>query len=312
MTDQQRPVLEAGLSAEEGKITARPYRPVRAFCRRVARNKLAVAGGLVVILFFVVAVSFWLLSLADVRWPHDPDATQVEAKLSSPSRSHPLGTDHLGRDVLSRMLHGSRISLTVGFVAVGVSVVLGVLVGSVAGYFGRWVDMLLMRCVDVMMCFPRFFLVLTVVALLKPNFWNVILVIGLTGWTGTSRLVRAEMLSLRARDFVVAAEALGARRRRVMFVHMLPNALAPVLVSATLGVAGAILLESGLSFLGFGVQPPRPTWGNILADGRLYILDAWWMTLFPGLAILVTVLAFNLFGEGLRDALSARRGPESR
>ena len=210
------------------------------------------------------------------------------------------------------MLYGAHISLSVGFVAVGVSVILGVLVGSIAGYFGGWMDMLLMRFVDVVMCFPRFFLVLTVVALLKPNFWNVILVIGLTGWTGTSRLVRAEMLSLKQRDFVVAAEALGAPRRRVMFFHMLPNALAPVLVSATLGVAGAILLESGLSFLGFGVQPPRPTWGNILADGRLYIFDAWWMTLFPGVAILVTVLAFNLFGEGLRDALSARRGPESR
>ncbi len=295
-----------------GALPTRPYRPARAFLRRVSRNTLAVAGGVVVVVLFVVAVTFWLLSLSEVHWPYDPDATQVETKLAAPSSAHPLGTDHLGRDVLSRMLHGSRISLTVGFVAVGVSVVLGVLVGSLAGYFGGWADMLLMRFVDVVMCFPRFFLVLTVVALLKPNFWNVILVIGLTGWTGTSRLVRAEMLSLKTRDFVVAAEALGAPRRRVMFAHMLPNALAPVLVSATLGVAGAILLESGLSFLGFGVQPPRPTWGNILADGRLYILDAWWMTLFPGLAILITVLAFNLFGEGLRDALSARRGPESR
>lgn len=293
-------------------LPLKPYRPVRDFVRRVTRNSLAVGGAVIVVLFFAVAVAFLLLQVAQVNWPHDPRATNVEVKLSPPSRVHPLGTDHVGRDVLSRMLYGAHISLSVGFVAVGVSVVIGVLVGSMAGYFGSWVDMLLMRLVDVVMCFPRFFLVLTVVALLKPNFWNVILVIGFTGWTGTSRLVRAEMLSLKQRDFVVAAEALGASRRRVMFLHMLPSALAPVLVSATLGVAGAILLESGLSFLGFGVQPPRPTWGNILADGRLYIFDAWWMTLFPGVAILITVLAFNLFGEGLRDALSARRGPRSR
>ncbi len=293
-------------------LPLKPYRPVRDFVRRVTRNSLAVGGAVIVVLFFVVAVAFLLLQVAQVNWPQDPRATNVEVKLSPPSRAHPLGTDHVGRDVLSRMLYGAHISLSVGFVAVGVSMVIGVLVGSMAGYFGSWVDMLLMRLVDVVMCFPRFFLVLTVVALLKPNFWNVILVIGFTGWTGTSRLVRAEMLSLKQRDFVVAAEALGASRRRVMFLHMLPSALAPVLVSATLGVAGAILLESGLSFLGFGVQPPRSTWGNILADGRLYIFDAWWMTLFPGLAILITVLAFNLFGEGLRDALSARRGPRSR
>jgi len=293
-------------------LPLKPYRPVRDFLHRVTRNRLAIGGGVVVIIFFAVAVTWLGLQVAQVNWPQNPRSTNVEGKLFPPSWAHPLGTDHLGRDVLSRMLYGAHISLSVGFVAVGVSIVLGVLVGSIAGYFGGWMDMLLMRFVDVVMCFPRFFLVLTVVALLKPNFWNVILVIGLTGWTGTSRLVRAEMMSLKRRDFVVAAEALGASRRRVMFLHMLPNALAPVLVSATLGVAGAILLESGLSFLGFGVQPPRPTWGNILADGRLYIFDAWWMTLFPGVAILVTVLAFNLFGEGLRDALGARRGPQSR
>jgi peptide/nickel transport system permease protein len=163
-----------------------------------------------------------------------------------------------------------------------------------------------MRFVDMMMCFPTFFLILTVVALLKPNFWNVMIVIGLTSWMGTARFVRAEFLSLKGRDFVVAARALGASGPRIIFRHMLPNALAPVLVSATLGIAGAILTESGLSFLGFGVQPPNPSWGNILSDGRLYIFDAWWMTLFPGLAILATVLAFNLFGEGLRDALDPR------
>ena len=204
------------------------------------------------------------------------------------------------------MLHGARISLLVGFVAVGVELTIGVLIGSLAGYFGRVVDSLLMRIVDMMMCFPTFFLILTVVALLKPSFWNVMIVIGLTSWMGVARFVRAEFLSLRERDFVVAARALGASGPRIIFLHMLPNALAPVLVSATLGIAGAILTESGLSFLGFGVQPPNPSWGNILSDGRLYIFDGWWMTLFPGFAILITVLAFNLFGEGLRDALDPR------
>jgi peptide/nickel transport system permease protein len=264
-------------------------------------------GGMVVIAaLFVVGMTFWIFSRLHVEWPYDPDATEISQKLLPPSKAHPFGTDQLGRDVLTRMLHGARISLLVGFVAVGVSITIGILVGAVAGYFGRAVDSILMRFVDMMMCFPTFFLVLTVVALLKPNFWNVMIVIGLTSWMGVARFVRAEFLSLKSRDFVVAARALGASGLRVMFLHMLPNALAPVLVSATLGIAGAILTESGLSFLGFGVQPPNPSWGNILSDGRLYIFDGWWMTLFPGLAILITVLAFNLFGEGLRDALDPR------
>jgi peptide/nickel transport system permease protein len=241
-----------------------------------------------------------------VHWPFDPGATEVSQKLKPPSAIHPFGTDQLGRDVLTRMLHGARISLLVGFVAVGVEITIGILVGSLAGYFGGKVDSVLMRFVDMMMCFPTFFLILTVVALLKPNFWNVMIVIGVTSWMGTARFVRAEFLSLKTRDFVVAARALGAAGPRIIFRHMLPNALAPVLVTATLGIASAILTESGLSFLGFGVQPPRPSWGNILSDGRLYIFDGWWMTFFPGLAILITVLSFNLFGEGLRDALDPR------
>jgi peptide/nickel transport system permease protein len=230
----------------------------------------------------------------------------IEAKLLGPSIEHPIGTDHLGRDVLSRMLYGARISLAVGFVAVGISICIGILVGSIAGYYGGVVDTILMRFVDIMMCFPVFFLVLTVIALLGPNIFNVMVVIGITSWMGTSRLVRAEFLSLKEREFVLAARALGLTDRRIIFRHILPNALAPVIVSASLGVAGAILLEAGLSFLGFGVQPPSPSWGNILTEGRTYIFDAWWLTIFPGFAILITVLAFNLVGEGLRDALDPK------
>ncbi len=264
------------------------------------RNKLAVAGVVVVFSVFVVAM------LSPLIAPYDPGEVKVDAKLLGPSIERPMGTDHLGRDCLSRMLYGARISLSVGFVAVGISICIGILVGSIAGYYGGVVDTVLMRFVDIMMCFPVFFLVLTVIALLGPNIFNVMVVIGITSWMGTSRLVRAEFLSLKEREFVLAACALGLTDRRIIFRHILPNALAPVIVSASLGVAGAILLEAGLSFLGFGVQPPSPSWGNILTEGRTYIFDAWWLTLFPGLAILITVLAFNLVGEGLRDALDPK------
>ena len=187
-----------------------------------------------------------------------------------------------------------------------ISIFIGVLVGALAGYYGRWVDSLLMRFVDTMLCFPSFFLILTVVALLGPSIFNIMVVIGMTSWMGTSRFVRAEFLSLRERDFTQAARALGVKDSRIIFRHILPNALAPVFVTATLKVASAILIEAGLSFLGFGVQPPAPSWGNILTEGRTYIFDAWWLTVFPGLAILITVLSFNLLGEGLRDALDPR------
>lgn len=284
----------------------REYNPFWEFVKRFRKNHLAVAAMFVIIALFFVGGLFYVFEITEVEFPYDQNKTNVADKLRGPSWKHPLGTDNLGRDVLTRMLHGTRISLLVGFVAVGVSITIGIVIGSAAGYFGSWIDSVLMRFVDVVMCFPRFFLILTVVALLKPNFWNVMIVIGLTSWTGTARFVRAEFLSLKERDFVLAAKALGGGHARVMFRHILPNALAPVLVSATLGVAGAILTEAGLSFLGFGVMPPRPTWGNILTNGRNYIFDAWWLTVFPGLAILITVLSFNLFGEGLRDALDPR------
>lgn len=217
-----------------------------------------------------------------------------------------LGTDELGRDVFARMLQGAFVSLSIGFVAVGIAVAIGVAVGSLAGYYRSWVDTVLMRLTDVMLCFPSMFLILTVVALLPPSIYNIMIVIGATGWMGSARFVRAEFLSLREQDFVTAARALGLPEWRIIFRHMVPNAIAPVLVSATIGVADAILTESALSFLGFGVQPPFATWGNILADGRGYLFDAPWLFFVPGFAIFVVVLAFNLVGEGARDAWNPR------
>ena len=268
--------------------------------RQLRKNRLALAGGAVVILLGAVALCAPLLA------PYDPAAYDVKQILLAPGPQHWFGTDQLGRDVLSRMLYGARISMAVGFVSVGIAVLLGTLIGTLAGYYGGRVDELLMRFVDLMLNFPRLFLLLTLIALLRPSIWVIMAVIGFTGWMGLARLVRGEILSLREREFVQGARALGAADARIMVKHILPKALVPVLVSATLGVAGAILTESGLSFLGLGVQPPTPSWGNILIDGKANIEIAWWLSAFPGLAILATVLAYNLLGEGLRDALDPR------
>ncbi len=238
--------------------------------------------------------------------PYDPNFIDIKAILMPPSSVHFMGTDSLGRDVFSRIIYGSQISLKVGFVAVGLATCIGVLLGAVAGYYGGWVDNLLMRLVDLMLCFPTFFLILAVIAVLEPSIWNIMVIIGLTGWMGVARLVRAEFLTLREREFVQAARALGASDGRIIFRHLLPNALAPVMVSATLGVAGAILTESALSFLGLGVQPPTPSWGNILTAGKDNIEIAWWLSVFPGLAILITVMGYNLLGEGIREAIDPR------
>jgi peptide/nickel transport system permease protein len=270
------------------------------FWRQFRKNPLAIAGGVVVTVLALAAL------LAPVLAPYDPAAYDVKQILLPPSPAHWFGTDQLGRDVLSRMLFGARISMSVGFVSVGIAVLIGTLIGTMAAYYGGRTDELLMRFVDLMLNFPRFFLLLTLIAFLRPSIFVIMAVIGLTGWMGLARLVRGEILSLKEREYVQSAHALGARDRRIMFRHILPNSLVPILVSATLGVAGAILAESGLSFLGLGVQPPTPSWGNLLIDGKANIEIAWWLSVFPGMAILITVLAYNLLGEGLRDALDPR------
>jgi peptide/nickel transport system permease protein len=257
-------------------------------------------GGVVVAFLFVMAVAAPLLPI------HSPYGIDAAAVLQGPSLRHPFGTDELGRDVLSRVVYGARISLWVGFVSVGIAILIGTLLGAAAGYYGSWVDGVIMRFVDVMLCFPTFFLILAVIAFLEPSIWVLMAVIGATSWMGVCRLVRAEFLSLRERDFVHSALALGGGSLRIIVRHILPNSLTPVMIAAILGIAGAILTESALSFLGIGVQPPTPSWGNILTSGKDNIQIAWWLSLFPGLAILVTVLSYNLLGEGLRDALDPR------
>ena len=352
------------------------------------QNRLAIMGLLIFILFFCCAITGLFLTSGS-KPIFDPSLVRLEEKLRPPcSKSnldllepdqvptlnfYLMGTDDLGRDVFARMLQGAWVSLTVGFVAVGISVLIGIFMGGIAGYFGQhyikidhilltlllvsgtglvildvilvgaallllgaayivysvltrhrskkkehssWgamfhinavsVDTLIMRIVDIMLCFPSFFLILTVVAILPASIYNIMIVIGLTSWMGTTRFVRAEFLSLREQDFVAAAKALGIGNFRIIFRHMMPNAVAPVLVSATIGIASAILTEAGLSFLGFGVPPPHATWGNILSDGKNFIFDAPWLTFIPGITILIVVLSFNLFGEGLRDALNPK------
>lgn len=270
------------------------------FWQRLKRNPLALAGGSVVLLLFGVSI------LAPLIAPHEPNAINAWQVLAPPSWQHWFGTDELGRDVFSRVIYGARISLKVGFVAIGIAVLIGTVVGLISGYYSGIVDNILMRLVDIMLCFPAFFLILAVITFLEPSIWYIMLVIGLTGWMGVARLVRAETLSIREMDYIMAARCIGCSDRRIIFRHILPNAMSPILVSATLGVAGAILTESALSFLGIGVQPPTPSWGNILTSGKDYIEFAWWLSLFPGLSILVTVLAYNLLGEGIRDALDPR------
>jgi len=366
-----------------------PRSPRAEFWRLLRKNRMALGGLVVFGLFFLVAL-LGLVLTAGVNPVVDPATVRLQEKLRPPlSRANTaslqpeempplglylLGTDDLGRDVFARMLQGAWVSLTVGFVAVGISVFIGIILGGIAGYYGQkairldhvifgglfcaaiglaltgnlpaavlaiilaipligWlrrrsgqsavnmrppglailldrqifsVDTLIMRAVDIMLCFPTFFLILTVVALLPASLYNIMIVIGLTSWMGTTRFVRAEFLSLREQDFVAAARALGLSDARIIFRHMMPNAIAPVLVSATLGIASAILTEAGLSFLGFGVPPPHATWGNILADGKAFIFDAPWLTFAPGIVILVVVLAFNLFGEGLRDIFNPK------
>jgi peptide/nickel transport system permease protein len=299
--------------------------PLQQVWRSFRRDRLAMTGLYVLVALLVLALvgkaltEWWVVfdpttvRLPDkLLGPFSHSSSALSADLRPPFGTYFFGTDELGRNVFARMLQGSFVSLSVGVVAVSISMSVGILIGGLAGFYGErrllffGIDSLLMRFTDVVLCFPTFFLILTVVALLPPSIYNIMAVIGLTSWMGTARFVRAEFLSLRERDFVAAAHALGLPEWRIIFRHLVPNAMAPVLVTATIDVAYAILTESALSFLGFGVRPPFATWGNILADGRNYIFDAPWLFAIPGTAILVVVLAFNLVGEGLRDAMNPR------
>jgi len=271
---------------------------VRAF----SRNRTAVAGLIVILALYLIALLTPLIA------PYDPtfQGDLLTERYVGISMAHPLGTDQFARDILSRLLYGTRISLLIGFVAVGISVTIGTLLGAVAGYVGGLVDGAVMRFVDMVISFPRLVLLITIIALFEPSIFLITAVLGLTLWPGTARIVRGEVLSLREREFVQAARALGYSKRRIILRHLIPNALAPVIVAATLGIGNTIVLEAGLSFLGLGVQPPTPSWGTMVADGRNVLLNAWWLSTFPGLAIVFTVLSFNLVGDGLRDALDPR------
>lgn len=268
--------------------------------RFLGRNVMLILG-----LTLVLGMSCAAL-LAPWIAPFDPNEMHLDAIFTRPNEIYLMGTDRLGRDVFSRLLYGGRVSLWVGFVAVGISISIGAALGLVSGYFRGIADEVIMRFVDVMLCFPSFFLILAVVAFLEPNLTNIMVVIGLTSWMGVARLVRAETLSLREREFVSAARLSGVSTARVLTRHILPNAMAPVTITAILGIGGAILTESGLSFLGLGVTPPQASWGNMLMEGKSVIEIAPWLSFFPGLAILVTVLGYNLLGESLRDLLDPR------
>lgn len=286
--------------------------------RQYRRNRMAVAGLWFIAMLIVMAVAAPLIATNKPLYctaggaclnapiPYTPTQYNLDDTLMPPSAKHWLGTDEQGRDVAARMVFGSRVSLAVGVVAVSIYVGIGILLGALAGYYGGWVDQMISRAIEIMICFPTFFLILTLLAFVGPSIYNIMIVIGLTSWTGIARLVRGEFLKLKHQDFVQAAVALGASDLRVIFRHMLPNALAPVLVSATFGVAAAILVESGLSFLGFGVPPHVPSWGSILSQSQEFMDIAWWLTLVPGAAIFATITVYNIVGEALRDAIDPR------
>lgn len=279
---------------------AKPESYGRMVWRRFKRHKLAMIGLYLLVFMYALAIAAPVLSTQDYQDVDPPN------KLQAPSLEHLMGTDNIGRDVYSRILWGARISLAVGFVAAGVSVVLGTIIGSIAGYFGGWVDDALMRFTEIIMAFPTFFLLLTIISIVERSIFNIMLVIGVTSWPGLARMVRGQILSLREQEFTEAARALGASDSRIIFRHILPNAMAPVIVSTTLRISGAILAESSLSFLGIGVQEPFPSWGSIINTGRYYLLQAPWLMIFPGMFIFLTVLSFNYLGDGLRDALDPR------
>ena len=326
MNESKLPISStAGPMSLDQEAMAPPETPWQEFLRIFKKDYQAIFGFWVLMLLLATA----LAGKALTEWwvVFDPEVVRLTDKFLPPfsvpsidslATDRPfggvylMGTDELGRDVFARMFQGSFVSLSIGFVAVGISLGIGILLGGLAGFYGHvklgiiTIDTLIMRFTDAMMCFPTFFLILTAVALLPPSIYTIMIIIGLFSWMGTTRFVRAEFLSIRELDYVTAAKALGIPEGRIIFRHMVPNALAPVFVSATIGVASAILTESGLSFLGFGVPPPDATWGNILSDGKGFIFDAPWLFFIPGMAIFIVVLAFNLVGEGLREALNPK------
>lgn len=293
----------AATSAAPRRLTlGEAARPRRRFVRAFARHRLALAGLAVISLLGLVAL------FAPVVATHDPYRVDLLAAGQGPSLDHWLGTDEVGRDVFSRLVYGARVSLSVGLVAVTIYTVIGVVLGSISGYFGGLADGFIQRLTDTVMCFPTLIIIIAAVSITGPSIWNVMLIIGLLTWTGTCRLVRGQFLSLREREFVEAARAVGVNDPRLIFRHILPNAIAPVIVSATFGVAAAILTEAGLSFLGLGVQPPTASWGNLinLAQSATILQRMPWLWAPPGILIAVAVLSINFVGDGLRDALDPR------
>jgi len=291
-------MIKLAATAEQLTEQSQPF--LTPFFRSFRRNKMAVGGAIVVLCFALVAIFAPLLA------PYDPVRSNVRNRLQPPSQEYLLGTDSLGRDMLSRVIHGSRISLLIALLAVTLSVSIGVLIGALAGYFGGIVDSLAMRFVDLLLAFPSLFLILTLIALLGPSIWVLIAVMGGLGWAEISRIVRAEFLKLREQEFTEAARALGVGNARIIFRHLLPNTMAPVIVAVTLGIPGMILGESALSFLGLGVLPPQMSWGSLINLGLPFFHTAWWLPVFPGIAIFLCVLGFNFLGDGLRDALDPR------
>ena len=303
MTDR---MLVRSLALRSELALRRPAKtPWQLALYRFRQRKVAVWGTFVLLVLALMAIFAPLIA------PYDPNLIDLAGGTKGgrplpPSSTHWLGTDYLGRDYFSRIIYGARISLSVGFIAMGIAISIGAVLGGVAGYLGGSVDNLIMRITDVMLCIPQFFLILTVQSMTKPSIYNVMAVIGLTGWATIARVVRAEVLSLKARDYVMAARSLGASSARIIFRHLLPNTMGPMIVAASLRVPGAILTESGLSFLGLGVQPPQASWGNMLQGSTKYLGTAWWMVFWPGLFISLAVTSFNFLGDGLRDALDPR------
>lgn len=284
------------------QIQRKPDTLLKIYIRKFTANKLAIAGLIYLIFLFIIAIAApWIA-------PKSPDSQVLSDQLVSPGKEYWLGTDKLGRDTLSRLIYGARVSLTVSFVAVAGQMIIGITVGAVAGYFGGIIDSILMRIVEILISFPTMFLLITLIAVLEPSINILIIVFALFGWMGTARIVRGEFLSLKTREYVLAARTMGIRSYKIIFSHILPNAMGPIIVSATLHLGGVILSESALSYLGLGIQPPTPSWGNMLQDAQDFsiMLESWWYPVFPGLMILLTVLAFNFVGDGLRDAFDPR------